>query len=203
MTRLRRGLVSAAAAAALFGAAGVPAVVLAPVAAAHSVLLSVDPQDGSRVEVSPEQVVLTFNEEINPNFVTVAVTSAGDPTNRVAGEPTAAGDTVTAQIEDLGPGEYTIGYRVTSADGHVVSGSSAFSVAGAATGTDAAGESGAVETPEAGTADPGQTDADPAQASEATDSADSDGGVNPAIWIVGGLAVVLVGGAFLLLRRGD
>ena len=207
----RRGLVSVAAATALLGGAAVPAVMLAPVAAAHSVLISVDPQDGSELENSPEQIVLTFNEEINQNFVSVAVTSATDSTNRVVGDPTVDGDTVTARVEDLGPGNYTIGYRVTSADGHVVTGSSVFSVVdpdgeagGAGTPGATAGEA---EEPETGEADRAQADTSDTStaddgAAEATDS-DSDGGVNPAIWIVGGLAVVLIGGAFFLLRRGD
>lgn len=196
MSGLRSRLVSVAAAAALLGGATVPAVMLAPVAAAHSVLLSVDPQDGSELENSPEQVVLTFNEEINQSFLTVAVTSPDDSTNRVAGEPTADGDTVTAQVEDLGPGNYTIGYRVTSADGHVVSGSSVFTVVG----SDAEAPGAA-----AGSADSEQSGTDAADegGAEAADEAGSDGGINPAIWIVGGLAIVLIGGAFFLLRRGD
>ena len=65
-------------------------------------------------------------------IVTIAVTSGGDPTNRVTGDPTVDGATVTAQVGDLPAGDYTIGYRVTSADGHVVSGSSTFRVAGGA-----------------------------------------------------------------------
>ena len=209
MSRLRRGracrgLVSVAAATALLGGATAPAVMLAPVAAAHSVLISVDPQDGSELENSPEQIVLTFNEEINQNFVSIAVTSANDSTNRVVGDPTVNGDTVTAQVEDLGPGNYTVGYRVTSADGHVVTGAPVFSVVGSdaeANGAEAPGTA-AGETGDG----QGQNDAD-ADAAAATDdgadTADADGGVNPAIWIVGGLAIVLIGGAFFLLRRGD
>src|SRR5699024_295032 len=105
MRGLRRGLVSVAAATALLGGASVPAVMLAPVASAHSVLISTDPADGSEVPESPEQVSLTFNEEINQHFVTVTVRQADDPTIWVAGEPTVDGDTVNAQVEDLEPGE--------------------------------------------------------------------------------------------------
>lgn len=208
MSGLRRRLVSVAAATALLGGATAPVVMLAPVAAAHSVLVSVDPQDGSEVENSPGQVVLTFNEEINQNFVSVAVRSADDPANRVAGEPTVDGESVTAQVEDLGPGSYTIGYRVTSADGHVVTGSSVFSVVGSDAEAGGAGATGAAAE-ETGAAESGQGEADATGAAEAEDGStdaadsDSDGGVNPAIWIVGGLAIVLIGGAFFLLRRGD
>lgn len=199
MSRLRQRFVSVAAATALLGGAAVPAVVMAPVAAAHSVMLSIDPQDGGEVENSPEQVVLTFNEEINQNFVTVAVTTEGDTTNRVAGEPTVSGETVTAQVEDLAPGSYTVGYRVTSADGHVVSGSSTFRVIGAegAAGAEApGGQASEAQASDAPTSQDGETEAADAE------SSDSEGRVNPAIWVVAGLAAVLIAGAFFLLRRG-
>ena len=68
MSGLRRRLVSVAAATALLGGASVPAVMLAPVAAAHSELIATDPENGSELENSPEQVELTFNEEINQNY---------------------------------------------------------------------------------------------------------------------------------------
>ena len=204
MSGFRRRLGAVAAATALLGGASVPAVMMAPVAAAHSVLISSDPEDGSEVADSPEQIVLTFNEEINQNFVTVAVTSAEDSTNRVSGEPTVAGETVTAQVEDLAPGNYTVGYRVTSADGHVVSGSSVFSVidSGAGEGADSTGAAGSEVQPGSGGDQSAETEAGEAEVDAAEESA-SDEGVNPVIWVVAGLAVVLIGGAFFLLRRGD
>ena len=191
MTRVRRRLASATVAAALLGAATVPAVVLAPVAAAHSVLVSIDPEDGSDLDRSPGQIEMVFNEEINQSFASVAVTSDQDKTNRVAGDPVVEGSTVAVEVEDLAPGAYTVGYRVTSADGHVVSGSSVFTVAGEAGGSDA----GAASDAAAGDGD-GEADISDETSGEAT-------GMNPAIWVVGGLAVVLLGGALVLLRRGD
>lgn len=203
MTRLRRRMASVAVATALLGGATAPALVLAPAASAHAVLLSVDPEDGAELETSPEQVVLTFNEEVNQNFASVAVTSEEDRTNRAVGEPVVEGPNVTAQIEDLPPGAYTVGYRVTSADGHVVGGSSVFTVAGdgsagapgtgAADGGDGAGAGGADESDDADSPD------DTGDVSAETSGEDT--GLNPAIWIVGGVAVVLIGGAFFLLRR--
>lgn len=203
MTRLRRRMASVAVATALLGGATAPALVLAPAASAHAVLLSVDPEDGAELETSPEQVVLTFNEEVNQNFASVAVTSEEDRTNRAVGEPVVEGPNVTVQIEDLPPGAYTVGYRVTSADGHVVGGSSVFTVAGdgsagapgtdAADGGDGAGAGGADESDNADSPD------DTGDVSAETSGEDT--GLNPAIWIVGGVAVVLIGGAFFLLRR--
>ena len=204
---LRRRLGSVAVAAALLGGATAPSVMLAPVAAAHSVLISVDPEDGSQLDAAPEQIVLTFNEEVNQNFASVAVTAGDDRTNRVAGEPMVDGETVTARVDDLAPGAYTVGYRVTSADGHVVSGSSVFTVAGAEGGA-AGGEGGAgAEGSAAGgatAADAGgeSADADATEADVADETSGESSGVNPVIWAVGGLAVLLIGGAFVLLRRG-
>ncbi|WP_314037625.1 copper resistance protein CopC [Dietzia sp. CH92] len=209
---LRRRLGSVAVAAALLGGATAPAVLLAPVAAAHSVLLSVDPQDGSQLDASPEEIVLTFNEEVNQNFASVAVTAGDDRTNRVTGEPVVEGDTVTARVDDLAPGAYTVGYRVTSADGHVVSGSSVFTVAGDAGGA-AGGEDGTAPagTTPAGTAAPGaevggaeagSESADATEADVADETSGESSGINPVIWVIGGLAVLLIGGAFVLLRRG-
>ena len=194
-------------AAALLGGVTAPAVLLAPVAAAHSVLISVDPEDGSQLDAAPEQIVLTFNEEVNQNFASVAVTAGDDRTNRVTGEPMVDGETVTARVDDLAPGAYTVGYRVTSADGHVVSGSSVFTVAGAEGGA-AGGEGGAgAEGSAAGgatAADAGgeSADADATEADVADETSGESSGVNPVIWAVGGLAVLLIGGAFVLLRRG-
>lgn len=183
-------MAAAALAAVLLGGVAAPATILAPVAAAHSVLLTTDPVDGSSLDVSPEQVVLTFNEEINQSFASVAVTSVDDRTNRVAGEPVVEGTAVTAALDGLPDGAYTVGYRVTSSDGHVISGSSGFTVAAGASPTAAPG------APAPGN----EEQSTEAQAAESS-AADSSG-INPAVWVVGGLAVLLIGGALVLLRRG-
>ncbi|WP_271799114.1 copper resistance CopC family protein [Dietzia maris] len=216
MTALRGRLASVAVAAALVGGAAAPAVVLAPVAGAHSVLVSIDPEDGSELDTPPDEIVLTFNEEINQNFASVAVTAGDDRATRVVGDPSVAGETVTVDVDDLGPGAYTVGYRVTSSDGHVVSGSSVFTVTGGAGGAEAGaqsgGESGSQAGAESGSQPAAGGDASPAGGSDtgAGDEADvadetsgEDTGINPAIWVVGGLAILLIGGAFVLLRRGN
>ncbi|WP_404850825.1 copper resistance CopC family protein [Dietzia kunjamensis] len=208
MTALRGRLASVAVAAALVGGAAAPSVVLAPVAVAHSVLVSIDPEDGSDLDTPPDEIVLTFNEEINQNFASVAVTAGDDRAARVVGDPSVAGEVVTVEVDDLGPGAYTVGYRVTSSDGHVVSGSSVFTVTGGADGAEAGAGSGA----ESGSQPAAGGDASPAGGSDtgAGDEADvadetsgEDTGVSPAIWVVGGLAILLIGGAFVLLRRGN
>jgi hypothetical protein len=53
-----------------------------------------------------------------------------------AGEPTVQGASVGIGLRALGPaGNYTVNYRVTSADGHVVSGSWSFRLTVPGTGT--------------------------------------------------------------------
>lgn len=219
MTALRGRVASVAVAAALVGGAAAPAVVLAPVAVAHSVLVSIDPEDGSELDTPPDEIVLTFNEEINQSFASVAVTAGENRADRVVGDPSVAGETVTVDVDELEPGPYTVGYRVTSSDGHVVSGSSVFTVAGGAEGAAGAeagaqsgGESGSQAGAESGSQPTASGDATPAGGSDtgAGDEADvadetsgEDTGINPAIWVVGGLAILLIGGAFVLLRRGN
>lgn len=219
MTALRGRVASVAVAAALVGGAAAPAVVLAPVAVAHSVLVSIDPGDGSELDTPPDEIVLTFNEEINQSFASVAVTAGENRADRVVGDPSVAGETVTVDVDELEPGPYTVGYRVTSSDGHVVSGSSVFTVAGGAEGAAGAeagaqsgGESGSQAGAESGSQPTASGDATPAGGSDtgAGDEADvadetsgEDTGINPAIWVVGGLAILLIGGAFVLLRRGN
>ena len=194
---MRPRLASAAVAVALLGGTAVPAVVTAPVAAAHSVLLSVEPADGATVDASPDRVTLTFNEEINPSFATVAVNGSARDGSKVEGQPVVTGPVVEARLGTLDDDEYTVGYRVTSADGHVITGSSRFTVgAGAA----AAGSATPAATGAAGASESAPADASPDPAS--SDTEQSGSAVGPALWVVAGLAVLLIAAAALLLRRG-
>jgi hypothetical protein len=59
------------------------------------------------------------------------------------GEPTVQGAVVGIDLRPLGPaGTYTVNYRVTSADGHVVSGSWSFRLTVPGTGTPGPGAAG-------------------------------------------------------------
>ena len=72
-----------------------PAFATAPAApgsfALHARLVSSAPKDGASVE-SAEQVVLIFNEDVNPDFVAVRVT--GPDGSEAEGKPTADGAAV-------------------------------------------------------------------------------------------------------------
>ncbi|MDW5613870.1 copper resistance protein CopC [Mycolicibacterium sp. D5.8-2] len=101
------------------------------VAAAHTSLVGSDPAKDASVASPLTAVVLNFSEEINPAFADVAVTSA-DGRNWVSGSASVEGPRLTVAVgpDRLTNGRYTVSYRVVSADGHPVSGSYTFTIAG-------------------------------------------------------------------------
>jgi methionine-rich copper-binding protein CopC len=96
-------------------------------AEAHGALVSSNPEDGSSIDVLPDEVSFTFDEDVaTPAFVAV---TAPDGTNVTKGDPIVNGDTVTQAVRPLGgKGTYTMSYRVVSADGHPVSATLTFDV---------------------------------------------------------------------------
>jgi methionine-rich copper-binding protein CopC len=100
-------------------------------AAAHTALTASDPANGATEGTAPNVVTLTFTEEINPTFAIVVISSS-DGRNWTSGPPQVAGPElrVSASPDMPDGGEYKVGYRVVSEDGHPVSGSIAFTVAG-------------------------------------------------------------------------
>lgn len=151
---------------------------------AHSRLESSDPATGSSLAAAPKDVSLTFNEAVQPGFTVITVIGP-DGNDYHSGAISEVDDTVTVGVLPLGPvGEYQVGYRVVSADGHPVSGSVAFTLTTAGPGSPQAappaGQSAAVPT------------AAPA----------GDGGAPVWPWIVGAVLVVGLGvGAALRLGR--
>ncbi len=101
------------------------------IAAAHTALTSSDPAKDATVTASPGAIVLTFNEDINPSLATIGVSSA-DGRNWVSGASQGEGPRLKSVIgpDRPGNGVYTVGYRVLSADGHPVTGSYTFTIAG-------------------------------------------------------------------------
>ncbi len=106
-----------------------------PPAAAHTALTATEPAADSTVQTGPARVTATFNEELQPEFA--ALTVVGPDGNLwSSGEPEVRGRTASVAVRPLGPsGRYTVNYRVTSADGHVVTGSWSFTVTVPSTGT--------------------------------------------------------------------
>ena len=94
-------------------------------ASAHAALVRSSPTSGSTLTAVPPEVALTFNESIDPQFTSVTVKSGS--TTASTGKPTVEGATVYQSLDPrMDEGTYTVSYRVTSADGHPVSGSYTF-----------------------------------------------------------------------------
>jgi methionine-rich copper-binding protein CopC len=107
----------------------------APAAFAHAARISADPPDNAVLATGPDRVSATFNERLQTTFAAMTVIG---PDGHVwsTGEPTVQGAVVSIGLRPLGPaGTYTANYRVTSADGHVVSGSWSFRLTVPGTGT--------------------------------------------------------------------
>ena len=111
------------------------ALVGAGAASAHAVRISTDPATDASVAAGPARVSATFNEKLQTEFA--AMTVVGPDGNLWSMGPVSIQGAVAAvDLRPLGPtGSYTVNYRVTSADGHVVSGSWSFGLTVAGTGT--------------------------------------------------------------------
>ena len=148
-------------------------------AAAHSVALSSSPEDGAQSAEAPDRVTVTFNENLQEQFA--ALTVVGPDGNLWSkSDPIIDGATAAVELDGLGPvGEYTIAYRVTSADGHPVSGTRTFTLTQEGTGT------------------PGKA----ASGDSGSESGD-DGDSGPAVWwfVVAGVVVVAAGLVFALRK---
>jgi copper resistance protein C len=107
----------------------------AGVASAHATRVATDPVENAELKQTPKKVSATFNEALQTQFA--AMTVVGPDGNLWStGDPTVDGAVVSVGVRPLGPvGTYTVNYRVTSADGHVVSGSWSFKLTVAGTGT--------------------------------------------------------------------
>jgi copper transport protein len=104
---------------------------LARPASAHAVLQSTSPSANSVLKTAPRDVLLTFGEAVTVGKTSVRVYD--DHLQRVdsgpAGHPTGQATTVGVAVQSaLAAGTYTVTWRVTSADTHVVSGGFTFSV---------------------------------------------------------------------------
>jgi len=106
----------------------------APVAFAHAGRVSAEPADDAVLTTAPQRVSATFDEPLQAAFVAMTVVGP-DGNTWSTGDPTVQGAVVGIGLRPLGPaGTYTVNYRVTSEDGHVVSGSWSFRLTTPGTG---------------------------------------------------------------------
>ncbi|WP_258804674.1 copper resistance CopC family protein [Pseudarthrobacter sp. NS4] len=135
---------------------------LAGPAAAHDAAESSSPAQGASVPTPPEQVSVTFNN--NPLGLGASISVKDASGTEWAEGPVEIIDNVASQkLRAGGPaGEYTVSWRVVSADSHPIEGTFGFTATGAAEGTaQATGPTAAATVPGIGTAEPGVT-AEPA-----------------------------------------
>lgn len=95
-------------------------------AQAHSSFLGSDPADGAEVATAPERVTLTFNEPAQALGTEIVITGP-DGATVSDGAPELVDSTVTQALAGTLPaGAYTVTWRVTSTDGHPISGTFGF-----------------------------------------------------------------------------
>jgi hypothetical protein len=173
-------------------------------AAAHNELIGSDPADEATLDTAPTQVVLEFDQPVQTDFGLVAVLDATG-VHHEQGGPEVVGSTVTQALGALEPGTYEISYRVGSADGHPITGTLTFTVAGPRS-TPAA-------TPEvsSGSAEPSPSASDPHEGmdhgdhasptAEPVDTTDA-GGTSPLLLGAGGVAAAAVLAAVVYFAMG-
>lgn len=160
---------------------------LASPASAHAGLVSSDPAEGARLDTAPSAVTLTFSEPIQNAGVNQVAVTGPDGGQWVDGPVQIKSNVVTAPLRPLGPaGEYVIGYRVLSADGHPVSEELRFTLTTPGPGTSQGAQATQPNSPQAGTpSDNG--------AGQNVTQPDSSGGVPVWVWVVGAIVLVVIG----------
>lgn len=117
-------------------AAGAVAVAPAPFALAHDVVIGGNPGDGEVVEEFPRSIELEFSGLPQGSFTTVAVSNQDSGEILFSGEPSIDDRVVTLDLPTEvtgGPGDYTVGFQITSSDGHATRNTTTFTVAGETT----------------------------------------------------------------------
>ncbi|BBX19685.1 copper resistance protein CopC [Mycolicibacterium duvalii] len=171
-----RFLLAALAAAVLLVTAGATA---GP-AWAHAALVGTDPAADAEVARPPARVSATFSETMQPQFAAMTVVGP-DGAQWGDGEPRVDDTVISVGIRAGAPaGEYTVNYRATSADGHVVNGSWSFRAN--------------ADAPGSATAAPPPPDAPP------VDDASGDG---LPVWpfLAAGAVVITLGAAWAVRRQ--
>lgn len=96
---------------------------------AHAMLVKAEPPRRAQLTQPPAQVRLWFNEEIEKDYASLAVSHADKAVTEA--KPQVAADdpkSIVLPLPQLSPGKYTVKFRVLSVDGHVVDSSYDFTV---------------------------------------------------------------------------
>lgn len=93
---------------------------------AHNSLQSTDPADGSSVATPPTHVTLTFDQPAQALGTEIVVLGPDGSTVSTGTAELVDSTVAQALVADLPAGAYTVQWRVTSADGHPLSGELTF-----------------------------------------------------------------------------
>ncbi|MGW7542852.1 copper resistance protein CopC [Streptomyces sp. NPDC054770] len=98
-------------------------------ASAHAALLGSDPSQGVVVPKAPDQISLTFSENVSTNDNSLRVLDPQGKRVDLRKPTNLSGTTYGVQLKSgLGKGTYTVAWQVVSADSHPVAGAFTFSV---------------------------------------------------------------------------
>ncbi|MEV4751289.1 copper resistance CopC family protein [Streptosporangium sp. NPDC049248] len=170
-------------------------------AQAHNVLIDSDPKDGAELATGPETITLTFDQPVRQGFAQISVTGP-DGTRWEDGKTAVNRAKASVRVKALGPaGEYVVGYRILSADGHPVSSKITFTLtapgpASSAQATEQATEQATAEPVPAG---PAPADQGPDLGAQAAEAAQNGGAGMAVLWIAA--SIVLLGGATVVAMR--
>ena len=163
-------------------------VAMAPTTSAHADLQVSTPADGESLDIAPEEIRLTFSEELFEELVEISIlNAAGDlySTIEVEQTPPPGTDVIFPWPAQAPPGDYSIAYRVVSADGHPVTGTISFSYAATAQEPSTPEPTPSDSTPSAESSTPAASPATESSTSSSTDSSS-------------GTTLVVLGGVLLL-----
>lgn len=109
-------------------------IVAAPCAFAHSFPEEQHPSAGQTLAVSPNEIRIRFDAPIEKLFAKLQVLDSTGK-NRATGSPSISDDRreLSAKVDALPPGEYTVRWAVVCEDTHHTEGSYSFAVAGGGT----------------------------------------------------------------------
>jgi methionine-rich copper-binding protein CopC len=99
-------------------------------ASAHAHLVRATPAEGGAVKEAPAEVMLKFNERLEPSFSSAVIRDgAGKQVDKADAHVDRADRTVVrVSLPALTPGVYTVEWRVMSSDSHKVNGNFTFKV---------------------------------------------------------------------------
>lgn len=183
------------------GAAALITLASAPAASAHDSLTGAQPAAGTTVTSAPQRLTLTFSAPVLDVGSQIAVKGPDGKTKQ--GTPKADGQRVTVPFEPTGHGTYAVTWRVTSSDGHPISGSYSFTLKGAANSSTSTGTPNGSEAP--GTlkpVDPSSPASSSTVKGPSTPTTDEPGDNMP-LFVIGGTvaAAAAVAGTFLVMRK--